>query len=731
MAQRRTILDSMLLVFRIPCIIVTIAMNAGALHAQDSVRFAVIGDYGIAGQAEADVATLVRSWNPDIVITTGDNNYPNGEASTIDANIGQYYREFIHPYTGGYGQGADTNRFFPSLGNHDWIAAGAVPYLNYFTLPGNERYYDFTWGPVHFFAVDSDPNEPDGRSSTSIQGTWLKDGLAASTSRWKIVYMHHAPYSSSTTHGSNPVMQWPYREWGATAVLAGHDHTYERILIDLFPYFVNGIGGNTIYSFGTPVQGSQIRYNSDYGAMLVEANADSIVFRFYTRTGALVDSYTTKPPGTPSIGVSSDTLSFRAEVGGVADTSTFSIFNAGLDTLSILGMQVGGSSFHVVTPSAFPVTLPNYGDNVTVRVAFLASTEGDVLDTLSILTNDPGRPSASVVLSGKGLVINSAGPGILYATGTESGGELYTLNATTGEATVVGMLGVPEIHAMTIRPTDQKIYGLRPEGTSTAVYKIDTQSGTSVRSMTVPLGNLRAICFSSGDTLFGATSSGDMYRIDASSGMPVLLGNTPGLIYSGLSFSPTSGKLWASVRLPIDSIYTIDVTTGQATFVGVTGFQSLTRAISFTADGTMLGLIDNGSGENYLALLDTTNASGSILAGPLAVMYLSAIVMSTDRPTDVGEQTASHIPRYSELRQNYPNPFNPTTNIGFRIADFGLVRLAVYDLLGREVAVPVNEWKAPGSYEARFDASGLASGVYLYRLTAGRLFQTRKMVLVR
>src|SRR4051794_21122347 len=55
-----------------------------------AVRLAVIGDYGAAGQPEQDVSNLVHSWGPDLVITTGDNNYPDGAASTIDANIGQY-----------------------------------------------------------------------------------------------------------------------------------------------------------------------------------------------------------------------------------------------------------------------------------------------------------------------------------------------------------------------------------------------------------------------------------------------------------------------------------------------------------------------------------------------------------------------------------------------------------------------------------------------------------------
>lgn len=259
--------------------------------APQTMRFAVIGDYGWAGQAEADVASLVISWQPDVIITTGDNNYPLGAQNTIDANIGQYYHSFIYPYLGSYGPGADHNRFFPSLGNHDWLTTAAQPYLDYFNLPGNERYYEFSWGPVHFFALDSDSHEPDGVGSSSAQAAWLQDGLAAAEEPWKIVYMHHPPYSSGI-HGSIPWMRWPFQEWGATAVLAGHDHTYERILLDGFPYFVNGLGGGSIYAFSTIVSGSRFRYNRDHGAMLVEADQSSITFSFYRRTGEQIDTFT-------------------------------------------------------------------------------------------------------------------------------------------------------------------------------------------------------------------------------------------------------------------------------------------------------------------------------------------------------------------------------------------------------------------------------------------------------
>jgi tartrate-resistant acid phosphatase type 5 len=256
-----------------------------------TIRFAVIGDYGLTGQPAEDVAALVKSWLPDLILTTGDNNYPLGSAETIDENIGQYYHEYIYPYKGIYGEGAEINRFFPTLGNHEFNTLGAQPYLEYFTLLGNERYYDFIWGPVHFFAVNSDSNEPDGFRRDSLQANWLKQGLANSDSPWKIVYMHHSPYSSGT-NGPISWIQWPFMDWGATAVLSGHDHTYERLFIDGLPYFVNGLGGGPRYDFLSVHPGSKVRFRDDYGAMLVEADEAQITFEFITRLGERVDLFT-------------------------------------------------------------------------------------------------------------------------------------------------------------------------------------------------------------------------------------------------------------------------------------------------------------------------------------------------------------------------------------------------------------------------------------------------------
>ena len=83
------------------------------------------------------------------------------------------------------------------------------------------------------------------------------------------------------------------------------------------------------------------------------------------------------------------------------------------------------------------------------------------------------------------------------------------------------------------------------------------------------------------------------------------------------------------------------------------------------------------------------------------------------------------------LFQNFPNPFNPSTTIKYELPNSSEVRLSLYDLLGREVSTLVNERRDAGVHEARFDGSGLSSGVYFYRIEAGSFVQTRKLILLR
>jgi len=277
-------------------------LNSKTRASSKATRFAAIGDYGLNNVTEGNVSALVNSWAPEYVITLGDNSYGNND---IDDNIGQFYANYIGNYSGAYGPGSPTTRFFPSIGNHDYTdGAGISAYLNYFNLPpgpaADERYYDFVRGPVHFFVIDSNPTgtgaKVDGTKPDSVQGKWLQAKLVVSKQPWKIVYFHHAPYSSGF-HGaenSSQTMRWPFEDWGASAVLAGHDHIYERFQIGGIPYFVNGLGADSSRKCNDfpVVPPSEDCHQGAGGAMLIEADQCTMTFEFYTHKKELIDTHT-------------------------------------------------------------------------------------------------------------------------------------------------------------------------------------------------------------------------------------------------------------------------------------------------------------------------------------------------------------------------------------------------------------------------------------------------------
>lgn len=249
---------------------------------------AIIGDFENTPVRVDSVSMLVKNWNPDIVISSGDLFDPTD--GNIDHQVGQYYAGFICPYHGMYGPGATSNEFYPALGNHDIISGGLITFQNFFTLPGNERYYSVHLNNIDFFILNSNAFEPDGVTDTSIQAQWLQGQLALTGNNWKIVIFHHAPYTSGP-HPSTTYMQWLFATWGADAVISGHNHFYERLFVGGIPYFVNGAGGAILYSYSTLIPESQFLYNKLWGAMKILPYADSLVFSFYTIRDSLVDKY--------------------------------------------------------------------------------------------------------------------------------------------------------------------------------------------------------------------------------------------------------------------------------------------------------------------------------------------------------------------------------------------------------------------------------------------------------
>ena len=183
----------------------------------DIVTFAVIGDAGTGSTDQFRVARQMaetyREQPYRRLLTVGDNVYGGDVVDKADDVI-------FKPYMPLFDAGVEFN---PSLGNHDLDDLDDLP-ETLETLEIPNRYYQFTDGPVAFFALDSNWTD-------SGQLNWLRKALICSDSRWQVVYMHHPPYSSGK-HGSDTYLRQSLEpiliEGGADLVLSGHDHDYER-----------------------------------------------------------------------------------------------------------------------------------------------------------------------------------------------------------------------------------------------------------------------------------------------------------------------------------------------------------------------------------------------------------------------------------------------------------------------------------------------------------------------
>ena len=274
------------------CVFAAVGLSSAA-----PVSIGVIGDFGASdnlGEPNANaqaVAEMVAGWQPDYVVTPGDNNYGNNafENSSWDRLFGGLYGQYMLGRTDNKYplQTSTTQRFFPAIGNHDvqFIFDEQVHtragFLDYFDAdvegqPGRlppgvfadeHVYYDFQLGDAHFFVIDSDESIRSDISERN-QMAWLNAALDESLAPWKFVVFHHAPYGSGF-EANVTQMRWPFGQWGADAVISGHDHLYERIERDDALYYIVGNGGQELYAFRNErIEGSRFGYDDTYGAML-------------------------------------------------------------------------------------------------------------------------------------------------------------------------------------------------------------------------------------------------------------------------------------------------------------------------------------------------------------------------------------------------------------------------------------------------------------------------------
>jgi len=253
--------------------------------ADSKTRFAVLGDFGTGEDDEFAVAaqmlTAHRTSPLDLVLTVGDNIYPNGS--------GRYFtKHFEQPFEGLLNERV---KFYAALGNHD-VEEGRRDQVQYphFNMNGS-NYYSISRGNglVDIFVLDTSAYD-------TGQANWLENSLRASRATWKIAAMHHALYSSAKKHGSDPklraMLEPLLTRYHVQVVFAGHDHVYERTRPQRgIQHFITGAGGKMRrgdIDMKSPLLAAS--YDRDNSFMVIEIDESEMGFKSISETGEVVDS---------------------------------------------------------------------------------------------------------------------------------------------------------------------------------------------------------------------------------------------------------------------------------------------------------------------------------------------------------------------------------------------------------------------------------------------------------
>lgn len=368
-----------------------------------------------------------------------------------------------------------------------------------------------------------------------------------------------------------------------------------------------------------------------------------------------------------------------------------------------------------------------------------------------------GQPRSRGFLDVDGLAFDPYGGDKLFGTVRKTGESdlLIRIDPNTGKhvpnafgqdrdyVTIQGVYGLTDIDDIAISPWDGTLYAINNrDGMQSRLVRLDRQTGVATKVLDLPLGNVEGLGFFGDGTMYGTAGEGDesLVVIHLSSGTAT--------VQAGIG---AGGRDYESVDCLTNKTNRLAVTVfGDANGDGI---MQMGEAPSAGIAVELQRDVD-GDGAGDLVLAETTTtadgaaifdaaATGSFvlvpqLAGATAVQTAfegfgaaETAVLGMTATSTAGESEAA-LPEGFALGQNYPNPFNPVTTIGFSMGETSTVYLAVYDVLGREVAVLVDGVQSAGQHEVRFDAAGLQTGTYLYRLSVdGRVAQTRQLVLMK
>ena len=277
------------IVLRIFLICTIFTVSFGESRADGGPAFVLAaGDIGVCGSKGPEVTAKLLDQLEGTILALGDLAYKSGSPA-----------QFLNCYDPTWGRHKQRTR--PVPGNHDYRTENAAGYFEYWGAragPPGLGYYSFDLGDWHLIALNSILSG----DAYFEQNRWLTEDLRRTRKRCILAYWHH-PVFSSGKHGDDPHMGPVFEilhDAGASIVLSGHDHIYERFAPQTpegelderrgIRAFVAGTGGAKLYDFDNPRPNSQIRYNSDWGLLRLQLEPSSYTWEFVIAGGQVIDS---------------------------------------------------------------------------------------------------------------------------------------------------------------------------------------------------------------------------------------------------------------------------------------------------------------------------------------------------------------------------------------------------------------------------------------------------------
>jgi len=419
-----------------------------------------------------------------------------------------------------------------------------------------------------------------------------------------------------------------------------------------------------------------------------------------------------------------------AEVGGSSNTLTAIISNYGDADLIITAIPSSVGDFNVLSPPTLPYTIVPY-DTLELQFNFTPSGIGVVTENFNFSSNDPGF--GGLTFTGNGYRIYPAMDKTFYASsGTQNSGNILTIDENSGAGTNIGASLFDAVKSLSVHPETGILYGLVTGNGSSDLVRVNSAAGDSYLLHTVNIPTLNSMAFDTAGTLYITTLNGEFYTVDLATGNTSFVVDAEGS-YNGIAFHPVTNELWATTRSIVvnkDAVFKVDLSTGDTTMVGNTGLGKLTNAIAFDEGSNLYGIIGAENDVADFISIDPSTGSGTII-GSVGFKSILGLAFSESGITAVEDDVNGINPSEYALRQNFPNPFNPSTKINFVLPEKSFVDLRVYNILGKEVETLVLDEKPAGYHEVQFDARDLPSGVYLYKIKAGKFSETKKMILVK